>query len=60
MNYFRMFNSLCIFAGAALFAYGLWLAWHPLGFITGGLILMLGSIFLERGRAYEKRMRGAQ
>lgn len=25
------------FVGAGLAAYGFWLAWHPLGFIIGGL-----------------------
>jgi hypothetical protein len=32
-------------AGAAAAVYGLWLAWHPLGFIVGGLLAAAGCFF---------------
>jgi hypothetical protein len=32
-------SDLAVLAGAALFSYGAWLAWHPLGFMVGGLLL---------------------
>lgn len=31
--------------GAAAAVYGLWLAWHPLGFIVGGLAGAAGCFF---------------
>ncbi|MER6834256.1 hypothetical protein ABT320_09690 [Streptomyces cellulosae] len=30
-------------AGALLVAYGLWLAWAPLGFVAGGTFLLLAD-----------------
>jgi hypothetical protein len=36
--------------GLAVFVYGLWLAWHPLGIIIGGLILALICILVGYGR----------
>jgi hypothetical protein len=33
-------------AGFVVFAYGLWLAWKPLGFIVGGLAIAAGAFFM--------------
>jgi hypothetical protein len=38
--------DLLFLCGCALLAYGFWLAWHPLGFIVGGLLLAAVSFFL--------------
>lgn len=29
--------------GAGVFSYGCWLAWHPLGFILGGLLIAIAA-----------------
>jgi hypothetical protein len=38
-------------AGCGLVSYGCWLAWHPAGWIVGGLLLTFGS--LAYGRTVE-------
>jgi hypothetical protein len=40
-----LYDALSV-AGCGLFSYGAWLAWHPLGFLTGGVLLAGGSFFL--------------
>jgi hypothetical protein len=35
-----------ILAGAGVLVYGLWLAWHPLGFIAAGALLIFGALSL--------------
>jgi hypothetical protein len=35
-----------VVAGVAVCCYGLWLAWHPLGFIVGGLSVAAGSFVM--------------
>lgn len=35
--------------GAACCAYGLWLAWRPLGFIVGGLAICTAAFLLNYG-----------
>lgn len=35
--------DLLLLAGAALFVYGMALAWRPLGFILGGLLLAVAA-----------------
>lgn len=51
-----------VLAGAALCDYGLYLAWHPLGFITGGLILasacFLAGYDRQRREAFERMREG--
>ena len=42
--------------GVGSLDYGLWLAWHPLGFIVGGAILGVGAFFLGYGKS---RLRSA-
>lgn len=37
-------------AGSAVFVYGFWLAWRPLGFIVAGFIVAGFSFFLGYGR----------
>jgi hypothetical protein len=37
--------DLLFLVGAAVFAFGFWLAWHPLGFIVGGLTLAAFAFF---------------
>lgn len=49
------FNDLFVVCGLALAAYGFWLAWHPLGFILGGLMLIITGILYERGAAVARR-----
>ncbi|MGC1784461.1 MAG: hypothetical protein WA708_18195 [Acidobacteriaceae bacterium] len=45
-----MLDSLAIF-GALGFVYGLWLAWHPLGFVVGGLLLAVVAFCANYGIA---------
>lgn len=40
---------LMLLAGAGLVSYGAWLAWHPAGFLLGGLQLICGTILNARG-----------
>lgn len=51
----RIACNIVFLAGFAGLVYGLWLAWHPLGFILGGLLLAAGAFFyeynLQRGAA---------
>ncbi len=35
----RFCYDLLFLLGCAIFAYGFWLAWRPLGFICGGFML---------------------
>lgn len=35
--------------GAGLAAYGMHLVYHPLGYITAGVLLMVGTIYRARG-----------
>jgi membrane-bound ClpP family serine protease len=37
-------------AGAALIAYGAWLIYAPAGFISAGVLLLVGVLFSARGR----------
>ena len=46
--------QLLFAAGAAVLAFGLWLAWKPLGFIVGGLIVALTGF----GGWFESRKAG--
>ena len=49
--------NLLFLAGAALVSFGLWLAWHPLGFIAAGLVLAIlgyGGGF-EQARKAQRR-----
>lgn len=36
-------------AGLSAVSFGCWLAWHPAGFIVGGLFLMLLPVWYVRG-----------
>lgn len=51
----RVACNLVFLMGFLTLVYGLWLAWHPLGFILGGLLLAAGAFFyeynLQRGAA---------
>jgi uncharacterized membrane protein YiaA len=44
-----VFDAL-FFVGVAVFAYGFWLAWHPLGFIIGGLALAVFAFLTAQSR----------
>ena len=46
--------DLGMLAGAGAFTFGLYLAWHPLGFIAGGLLL--GAVCFFSG--YDQQRRG--
>lgn len=37
-------REIAIVGGIALVAYGAWLVYPPAGFITGGLLLLIGGI----------------
>lgn len=41
--------------GFAVVSYGFWLAWHPLGFIIGGLALSAQGVLLGRSIASQRR-----
>jgi hypothetical protein len=43
----RIACNLLFLVGFLALVYGLWLAWHPLGFILGGLLLAAGAFFFE-------------
>jgi hypothetical protein len=47
----RYGTDLVVLAGFAATSYGFWLAWHPLGFMLGGLGLAGLGILHERGAA---------
>lgn len=40
--------GLAVLFGVGLFSFGFWLAWHPLGFIMGGLAVAAVGILLGR------------
>lgn len=39
--------QIAVAAGLLVFFYGLWLAWKPLGFIVGGLVLAIVTFLLS-------------
>jgi hypothetical protein len=43
--------------GGVMLAYGFWLAWRPLGYMMGGLMLAAIGLFLDRNRAIKSRWR---
>ena len=40
--------GIAVIFGIALFSFGFWLAWHPLGFIMGGLSASAVGVLLGR------------
>ena len=40
-------DTLLVF-GAAILSYGAWLAWPPAGYITAGILSILGGIMAAR------------
>lgn len=48
--------DVTLLLGAAVLAYGCWLAWRPLGYIFGGLFIAAMGIFLDRNRVMAERM----
>ena len=42
----KIWCDLGALAGGASFVYGAWLAWHPLGFMVGGILGSAGAIFV--------------
>lgn len=42
-------EDVVLLTGAGLVSYGAHLVYHPLGFITAGVLLMAGTIFKARG-----------
>jgi hypothetical protein len=45
------------FLGLASITYGAWLAWHPLGYVAGGGILVFVSFSVTAERALAERSR---
>jgi uncharacterized membrane protein YiaA len=43
----RIACELFMVAGLFAFVYGLWLAWHPLGWMIGGLLLAACAFFVH-------------
>jgi hypothetical protein len=52
--------GLAVLFGIGAFSYGFWLAWHPLGFIVGGLSASAVGVLLGRkaGRPGHRSVRG--
>ena len=50
--------DLGLLLGAAVFVYGLSLAWRPLGFIIAGLLLALGCFFAAYDRERRELRKG--
>jgi hypothetical protein len=42
--------GVAVLFGIGVFSFGFWLAWHPLGFIMGGLSVSTLGILLGRKR----------
>jgi hypothetical protein len=40
--------GLAVLTGIGVSSFGFWLAWHPLGFIVGGLMISAVGILLGR------------
>lgn len=47
--------GLAVLFGIAVFSYGFWLAWHPLGYIMGGLSILMVGVLLGRRARYSAR-----
>jgi uncharacterized membrane protein YiaA len=47
--------GLAVFFGIDVFSFGFWLAWPPLGFITGGLSLAALGVLLGRRTSARRR-----
>ncbi len=49
------FSDVVLLLGFLGMAYGFWLAWHPLGFILGGIALIAFALMVERGSKTSRR-----
>jgi hypothetical protein len=47
--------GLAVLIGIGVFSFGFWLAWHPLGFIVGGLAVSVLGVLLGRPRRPVRR-----
>lgn len=47
--------DVLLFAGFLCLVYGLWMAWRPLGFIVGGLLLGAAAFFFDYNASRGKR-----
>jgi hypothetical protein len=45
------------FSGLASVTFGCWLAYHPLGFVVGGLLLINTAFTITAERAFDERSR---
>lgn len=50
----RLVLDLLFVAGMAVFAFGLWMAWRPLGVMAAGLLMALLGILTSYGRRGER------
>lgn len=49
--------GIAVLFGASACSYGFWIAWHPLGFIVGGLSASALGILLGRRAQHQVRRR---
>ena len=49
--------GLAVLLGIFIFSFGFWLAWHPLGYITGGLSIAALGVLLGRRVQHSSRRR---
>jgi hypothetical protein len=47
--------DVVFFIGVAVFSFGFWLAWRPLGFIVSGLVIAAFSFFADYRRSRSDR-----
>ena len=45
-RFYKLAMDLTFLVGCAVFVFGLWLAWHPLGFIVGGVVVAAVAFFV--------------
>jgi hypothetical protein len=56
----RIACELFMLAGLSALVYGLWLAWHPLGFVIGGALLAAGAFFVHYNMLREEKRHDAR
>src|SRR5690242_6370570 len=60
---FLAWSILChllYLAGIFAFTYGVWLAWHPAGFMIGGILVVLTAFVIDREQSRDPANRRAR